>query len=410
LPLAALIAAQEQAETRGGLRATMPLAGRTLVELQARLAAAAGASHIVLLVERVPAELAQAAERLRREGFGVEIVRSIAEAVERFRSDDTVLMIADGCVAGDEAVVRLAEARAPALLVLPDSKEQAMFERIDAEARWAGFALVGNAELAATAAMLGDWDFISTLLRRAVQADAIRIDALAPGSDGSPGRQPVLALDRSALAPMEQALLRRPLPGKTWVSHYLHRLITAPLIGPLVARKVQPLPIAAASVVVAWLAVLPASIGYFWVVALMLPLATAAFALAQRVVGIWEPDLPYARWFVTARHVAALFCLGLLAAFLAKQGDWGWYLVAALLPTGLTLLEQLRPIEALAKLDERPLWLASGDAAIWLVPPVAILCGWAWMSAILALYSLASFGWRFAAASRRSSPAHVAQL
>jgi len=49
----ALIGAYQEDDS-GGLRALLPLAGRTLIEYQARCAAAAGAAPIVVMVERVP--------------------------------------------------------------------------------------------------------------------------------------------------------------------------------------------------------------------------------------------------------------------------------------------------------------------------------------------------------------------
>ena len=53
--LAALIAAYHESGEPGHLRATLPLAGRTVIERQARLAAAAGAAPVIVVVERMPA-------------------------------------------------------------------------------------------------------------------------------------------------------------------------------------------------------------------------------------------------------------------------------------------------------------------------------------------------------------------
>jgi hypothetical protein len=58
MALAALISATREAREPGvALRATFWLAGRTLIERQARLAVTAGASQIIILVESFPAEL-----------------------------------------------------------------------------------------------------------------------------------------------------------------------------------------------------------------------------------------------------------------------------------------------------------------------------------------------------------------
>ena len=66
----ALIGAYQEDDS-GGLRALLPLAGRTLIEYQARCAAAAGAAPIVVMVERVPQALQDALERLRLDGVGI---------------------------------------------------------------------------------------------------------------------------------------------------------------------------------------------------------------------------------------------------------------------------------------------------------------------------------------------------
>ena len=81
------------------LRATLPLAGATLVEHQARLAASVGAGPIIILVERLPAALTAAVDRLRRDGLRVEIARGLADAVDRIHPDEALLLFADGCVA-----------------------------------------------------------------------------------------------------------------------------------------------------------------------------------------------------------------------------------------------------------------------------------------------------------------------
>ena len=82
MALGALIGAYQEDES-GGLRALLPLAGQTLIEYQARCAAAAGAVPLLVLVERVPVALNEAFERLRAEGIAVVAVGDGAEASRR---------------------------------------------------------------------------------------------------------------------------------------------------------------------------------------------------------------------------------------------------------------------------------------------------------------------------------------
>jgi CTP:molybdopterin cytidylyltransferase MocA len=141
--LAALIAAYHDSADEGeGLRATLPLAGRTLLERQARLAASAGARPIVVVADRQPRELLAAVERLRAEGLDVVLALSPAEAAKAVQTGDRILLIGDGILAHDGDVARLIAAEGPALLTVPDVRYDDRFERIDAESRWAGLGIV----------------------------------------------------------------------------------------------------------------------------------------------------------------------------------------------------------------------------------------------------------------------------
>ena len=93
--LGALIGAYQE-DDRGELRALLPLAGRTLFEYQARCADAAGASPIVVLVERVPVALQEAFARLRQEGVTVVPVSDGNEAASRFEAGTLILELAYG--------------------------------------------------------------------------------------------------------------------------------------------------------------------------------------------------------------------------------------------------------------------------------------------------------------------------
>ena len=400
MPLAALIAAQDQTDVGDGLRATLPLAGRSLIEYQAGLAVAAGAGHVVVLVERVPAALAQAVDRLRRQAVRVEIARSVADALDRFHPEERIILIADGAVAAQGAVDALAAGPAPALLALPDIQDYADFERIDAAERWAGFALLGKPALEATAQMLGDWDLTSTLLRRLVQADAARISALNPAGDRALP-PPVLAAGPGAIGAIEASLLRRAEPGDgNWTERYLHRLAAGPLVPPLVARQIDNNHVAFGAAALAWAAALFAAFGLFWPAALLLPAAAVIASAARRMARIWSGTGPAAppRLADLARHAAALAALILLGRMLAAEGGWGWWTVAALVPAALCGIAALAPIVAAVRAPPAPRWLATPDALSWAAPLLAVLGGWRWMVAGLAGYAMMSFAERFTAA------------
>src|SRR5438094_8041207 len=95
MAVGALIGAYQEDDS-GGLRALLPLSGRTLIEYQVRCASAAGAAPVVVVVERVPQALQDAFERLRLDGVGIFPVSDVAEAVSRFEAGSLIIVIGDG--------------------------------------------------------------------------------------------------------------------------------------------------------------------------------------------------------------------------------------------------------------------------------------------------------------------------
>ena len=215
MALGALIAAYQEDDS-GGLRALLPLSGRTLIEYQVRCAGAAGAAPIVVMVERIPAALNDAFERLRAEGVPVLPISDPAEGATRFEPGSSILLIGDGVVPPAELLAQLAEEREPAVATVPDDGLHAGFERIDASSRWAGVALVDGRTLGATASMLGDWDLQSTLLRRALQDGALQLP-VAPGVG-----EPLLAEGPDDLADFEKHLFHASVGARDdWASRYV---------------------------------------------------------------------------------------------------------------------------------------------------------------------------------------------
>src|SRR5207253_7675994 len=124
---------------------------------------------------RVPQALQDAFERLRLDGIGVFRVSDIEEAVSRFEAGSMILLIGDGIAPPAGLAQQIADEPEPAVATVLDDEAHEAFERIDAESRWAGVALVDAHLLGSTAAMLGDWDLQSTLLRRSIQEGALRL-------------------------------------------------------------------------------------------------------------------------------------------------------------------------------------------------------------------------------------------
>jgi len=215
MALGALLGAYQEDDT-GGLRGLLPLAGRTLIEYQVRCAAAAGAAPIVMVVERVPAALQDAIERLRLDGIPIFAASDVHEAVTRFEAGSLILLIGDGIAPPVDLVTALAEEPEPAVATFPDDEAHEDFERIDGEARWAGVALVEMKTLASTATMLGDWDLQSTLLRRTLQEGALRLP-IAPETG-----EPILAESPEQLDNFQRGLVAASRgTRRDWASRYV---------------------------------------------------------------------------------------------------------------------------------------------------------------------------------------------
>jgi hypothetical protein len=383
-----------QEDDSGGLRALLPLAGRTVVEYQVRCAAAAGAAPIVVVVERVPQMLQDAFERLRLDGIGVFPVSDVQEALARFEAGSLILMIADGVVPPSDLVAAIAAEPEPALATVPDDEPHEMFERIDAQSRWAGVALVDAKLLGSTAAMLGDWDLQSTLLRRAVQEGALRLRA------DDIGGEPLFADAATDLERFQRRLFvasRGVRPD--WVSRYL-----LPPIEEFATEQLMPTRIRPAWLVWAALALTVSGAFCFirgWLGAgLVLLVASMPLDLvASRLAALRLRPLParmLTRIALWPASGLALLALGLWE--MRHVGGWG-ALVTALAAAAFAEASRLER----AGMPEGELWLISRRSAITLAVPFAI--AGAWTSYLVGLLAYAGISFFIVQHVRRAPPA-----
>ncbi|MES2056970.1 MAG: hypothetical protein V4564_13625 [Pseudomonadota bacterium] len=182
--LAGLIFATEDADDRRGtLAATLPFGGLTLIEFQARLVVAAGASQLIVVVARLTPELLGAISRIGRRGVSVDVVRNAVEAKQKIHPLARVLVVADGLVTTGDVVGMISAEAEDAILTMADRDAMPGFERVGSDAAWAGLALLDPKRIAEVAAMPRDYDFQSTLLRVAAQAQTAHL-AMPPGAAG----------------------------------------------------------------------------------------------------------------------------------------------------------------------------------------------------------------------------------
>jgi hypothetical protein len=383
--LAALIAAYHEAED-GGLRATLIVAGRTLVERQVRLALAVGAEPVVVVVERVTAELGAALDGLRAEGAALVLARNAEEAAEAVHSSDRILLVGDGLVAPEAVIGRLVALDGLAVLVVPDLRVDDRYERIDAQSRWAGLALIDGQMLKQTASMLHDWDLQSTLLRRAVQAGARQISVRGEAED----ELPLVAETSEDLVELEAKIVAGAHVRRSdWVSRYLlgplERLATTALM----PTAVTPTALGLGATLLMALAGLAFARHWLGLGLAFLLLATPLDGIAERLGSLRLQGGRGPSWWAALLPALSAALLLVLAYALADSRGWG---CVALAGTIIAFAVALR-IEAGGREVPGGIWLAERKGMTWLMLPFAIANLWGTGLTLLAFYAGASFFW-----------------
>lgn len=381
MAVGALIGAYQEDDS-GSLRALLPLSGRTLLEYQVRCAAAAGAAPIIVVVERVPQALQDAFERLRLDGVGIFPVSDVAEAVSRFEAGSMILLIGDGVAPPAELVAAVAKEPEAAVATVPDDEVHTMFERIDAESRWAGVALVEAQLLGSTAAILGDWDLQSTLLRRTLQEGARRVPVSELGGD------PLLAETADDLRDFQRKLLvgsRGARPD--WVSRFLLPPVEEFATERLMESGVRPTWLMWSAVALTLGGAFCFTRGWLGAGLVLLVASTPLDLIASRLASLRLKPLPVRMLSRLALWPAAGFALLALGWWEMRHvSGWG-ALVSAL---GAVAFAEAARIER-SGMQDGEIWLISRRSAIFAAIPFAILGAWTSYLIALLAYATVSF-------------------
>jgi len=382
MAVGALIGAYQEDDS-GGLRALLPLAGRTLLEYQVRCAAAAGAAPVLVVVERVPQALQDAFERLRLDGVAVFPVSDIEEALTRFEAGSMILVIGDGVAPSADLVASIAEEPEPAVATVPDDDAHAAFERIDGESRWAGVALVDAHLLGSTAAMLGDWDLQSTLLRRTLQEGARRV-ALPEGSG-----PPLLVENADQLGDFQRSLLVASRGARPdWASRFLLPPLEDFATERLMETELRPSWLIWAALLLTFIAAVCFSEGWLGAGLAALVLSTPLDLVASRLAAIRLRPLPTRMLSRQALWPASGIALLALGLWEARHGT-GW---GALVTAGAAVaFAEAARIEKGPGSADGEIWLLSRRNAIFAAVPFALAGAWTTYLLALLVYAVASF-------------------
>lgn len=365
----------------GTLRAALPLAGRCLIERQARLAAAAGASPVIILVERLPPELLAAVDRLRRDRIGIVVARNAEEAAAAVDPHQRLLLVADGLVTEREEFVRMAGQEDNAVLTLADRGQDERYERIDAINLWAGLAIVDGALLRETAPMLHEWDLLSTLLRAALQKGARLVPAyhLVAIVD-SPGE--MAETERAIVAGAEAQ-------GKGWASRFLLAPIERMLAHALMPSPASPAMVGLGAAALTGLGALAFAWGHGWLGLLLLLVATPLEGTAERLSRMRLQPGFRDSW--GAHLLPVLFGAALLALAYARMPLDGWGTIV--LAVAAIAFLRAAAIEGEGRALPGELFLAEPKGMAWLMLPFAVAGQWTAGLAALFAYAAGSFFW-----------------
>src|SRR4051794_23593043 len=379
MAIGALIGAYQEDDS-GALRALLPLAGRTLVEYQVRCAAAAGAAPIVLVVQRVPQALQDAIERLRLDSIAVFAVSEINEAISRFEVGTSILLIADGIAPPVELVTRMAEEPERVVALVPDDEQHEAYERIDAGSRWAGVAMVDVPLLGSTAAMLGDWDLQSTLLRRAIQEGALRINA------DEAGGEPLLVENAGQLVDFQRVLIKASRGARTdFASRYLLAPVEDFATEQLMETPLRPLWLVWGALALTLGGAFCFTRGWLGAGLVLLLLSTPLDLIAGRLASLRLKPLPIkmlSRSLLWPANGLALLAIGLWE--MRHGPGWGALVAAA---AGCGFAEAMR-IEKASMPPGGDLWLFSRRNAVAFAIPFAL--GGVWTAYLLGILAYAA--------------------
>jgi hypothetical protein len=358
------------------------------IEHQARQAILAGAQLLLLRTEFPTPELARAADALAREtGISVLIAGDGPELARRIEKDDRIMMLGGQMIVPQPAMDELAAASPPTLLVTPTEPATAHFERIDGDHVWAGGALILGETVLSTVDMLGEWDLELTLLRRAVQQNAHRIEL--PSAMASSAR--LVRIDERADAERALAALTEGAAGGETSGDALSVAlapISRRLVASLARLHVNPGRLSWAGGMLAVLGVASASADWPRLALVIALIAEAALNLHDGCARIMlRRGAPL--WLQVLIKGASLAVLGVIGGRLA-QGS-----ALALLGAGLPLA--LVAAQAVADARNRPaltdrsgLWTRLGTAMTLTIALAGALVGHA--SDAFVVIGLCAFG------------------
>lgn len=164
---------------RGG--ALQHIAGQSLLGYQVSALHRLGIPTFLIEVDTIPGELLNLADSFRYLGARVEFVRTAKDIQAFLKPGQKLVIQAEAHYFSASMTGKLVSATAPFVATVDGREENAAFERIDLNTRWAGFALIDAGIARSMVELPEGWSMASSLLRLAVQHD-VRFEAVGQAS------------------------------------------------------------------------------------------------------------------------------------------------------------------------------------------------------------------------------------
>ena len=243
--------------------------------------------------------------------------------------------------------------------------------------------MVDAQRVGATAAMLGDWDLQSTLLRRSLQAGALTVP-IAPEAG-----EPVLANSADELGALDRQLIVSSRGSRRdWASRYVLPIVEEYATESLLNTGLKPARLIDAAVLSASAAIFAFSTGWLWVGLALLVLSTPLDLVARRLAALrLRPLSPRSTMRRLLWPTAGLALLALGWWLSGHGAGWG-ALYAALVAAAFA--EAVRIERGKTELPGQ-IWLFSRRNAILATVPFALFGAWTTAIVALSLYAAGSF-------------------
>jgi hypothetical protein len=307
-----------------------PLLAHQITELRRH-----GIVRFLIEVDSVSGALLALADKFRNRGCSIDFVRSASDLQPFLRLNESVLVQSEALYLSSGLLEALLAETKPFIATLDGRDENASFERMDLNTRWAGLAVIGASTVSLLGALPEGWSITSSLLRQAIQ-DRVRFVPL-PQQQVQTGELRLISTAADAASLSQQILIGRGRRHSGFVE--------TNMFGPMAVRfapYIWQSPSGSNLIDASALVFAGASLGLAAIGWNISAISTAIFTIFLNIVRTTTRD-PEQNSGI-ARYIEPIIWLFLgIGAVVAARGDFSYSsdgTFAALIMIGLALLAQ----------------------------------------------------------------------